>query len=60
MGVGDRLHLSGRLQSRGYTKVVEGRQESRTAFEVSVMSLESGEIWAAGACSVPAGLAQME
>ncbi len=45
MGVGDRLQLSGRLQSREYTKVVEGRQESRTAFEVSVMSLESGEGW---------------
>ena len=60
MGVGDRLHLSGRLQSRGYTKVVEGRQEARTAFEVSVMSLECGAPWegAGAACSAPAGLVQ--
>ena len=60
MGVGDRLHLSGRLQSRGYTKVVEGRQEARTAFEVSVMSLECGVPWegAGAACSAPAGLVQ--
>lgn len=39
MAVGDRIHLDGRLQSRVYTKAVDGRTEERTAFEVSVMSL---------------------
>ena len=40
MEVGDQVRLSGRLQSRAYTKVVDGRTEERTAYEVSVMSLE--------------------
>ena len=31
--------LRGRLQSRVYTKVLDGRTEERTAFEVSVMRL---------------------
>lgn len=39
MGVGDRLALEGRLQSRVYTKEVDGLLQERTAFEVSVMSL---------------------
>lgn len=39
MGVGDRLSLEGRLQSRAYTKEIDGRLQERTAFEVSVMSL---------------------
>ena len=39
MGVGDRLSLEGRLQSRVYTKEVDGLLQERTAFEVSVMSL---------------------
>ena len=39
MSVGDRLSLEGRLQSRTYKKVVDGREEERTAFEVSVMRL---------------------
>ena len=39
MGVGDRLSLEGRLQSRVYTKEIDGRLQERTAFEVSVMSL---------------------
>lgn len=39
MGVGDRLSLEGRLQSRGYTKEIDGQLQERTAFEVSVMSL---------------------
>lgn len=43
MAVGDQVRLSGRLQSRGYTKVVDGRQEERTAYEVSVMSLDPEE-----------------
>ena len=57
MSVGERVHLAGRFQSRGYTKVVEGRQEARTAFEVSVMSLESGAEWSRSMpLTVPAGL----
>jgi len=39
MQVGDPLALEGRVQSRIYTKVVEGCAEERTAFEVSVMHL---------------------
>lgn len=39
MGVGDRLSLEGRLQSRVYTKETDGQLQERTAFEVSVMSL---------------------
>ena len=34
-----RKSLTGRLQSRVYTKALEDRVEERTAFEVSVMSL---------------------
>ena len=40
LAVGDRLRLSGRLQSRVYTKTVEGRTEERVAFEISIMSME--------------------
>ena len=39
MEVGDRLALEGRLQSRIYTKEVDGQTQERTAFEVSIMSL---------------------
>lgn len=39
MEVGAPLALEGRVQSRVYTKVVEGCAEERTAFEVSVMHL---------------------
>ena len=39
MQVGDPLALEGRVQSRVYTKVVEGCAQERTAFEVSVMHL---------------------
>lgn len=39
MAVGDSLSLTGRLQSRQYTKLVEGALQERTAFEVSIMSL---------------------
>ena len=39
MQVGDPLALEGRVQSRVYTKVVEGCAEERTAFEVSIMHL---------------------
>ncbi|MCI9157145.1 MAG: single-stranded DNA-binding protein [Lawsonibacter sp.] len=40
MAVGDRLALEGRLQSRVYTKEVDGQLQERTAFEVSIMSLD--------------------
>ena len=39
MGVGDTLAMEGRLQSRTYTKEVDGQLQERTAFEVSIMSL---------------------
>ena len=39
MEVGDRLALEGRLQSRIYTKEIDGQTQERTAFEVSIMSL---------------------
>ena len=40
LDVGDGIRLTGRLQSRDYRKELEGRTEQRTAFEISVMSLE--------------------
>lgn len=43
LGVGDGLKLNGRLQSREYTKEKDGQSTRRTAFEVSVMSLEPVE-----------------
>ena len=43
MNVGDRLTLEGRVQSRTYTKQLEGGAEERTAFEVSVMQLVEEE-----------------
>ena len=42
LAVGDTVHMTGRLQSRNYRKVEDGRETERTAFEVSVMTLESG------------------
>ena len=39
--VGDGVRLDGRLQSRAYTKVEGGLTEQRTAYEVSVMRLET-------------------
>ena len=41
LSVGARLTLEGRLQSRTYIKRLEDREEERTAFEVSVMSMET-------------------
>ncbi len=41
--VGDGLKLNGRLQSREYTKEENGQTTRRTAFEVSIMSLEPVE-----------------
>ena len=43
MAVGEVLSLEGRVQSRVYTKVVEGCAQERTAFEVSVMHLVEDE-----------------
>ena len=44
MEVGDTLTLEGRVQSRIYTKVIEGEAQERTAYEVSVMHLlDDGE-----------------
>jgi len=43
MEVGDSLSLEGRLQSRVYTKEIDGQHQERTAFEVSIMSLNDGE-----------------
>lgn len=39
--VGDGLELSGRLQSRVYTKRMGDEEQERTAFEVSVMCLKN-------------------
>lgn len=39
LGVGDRLALEGRVQSRNYTKMLDSGPVERTAFEVSVMQL---------------------
>ena len=44
MEVGDTLALEGRLQSRVYTKEIDGQPQERTAFEVSVMSLNEPEV----------------
>lgn len=38
--VGDSLHLTGRLQSRVYHKVTDGREEDRVAYEVSILTLQ--------------------
>lgn len=43
MGVGDRVCLTGRLQSRTYRKVSGDGQEERVAYEVSVVELEREE-----------------
>lgn len=43
MAVGDGIALEGRVQSRVYTKVVEGCAQERTAYEVSVMHLVEEE-----------------
>ncbi|MBR2929408.1 MAG: single-stranded DNA-binding protein [Oscillospiraceae bacterium] len=39
MEVGSQLRLEGRIQSRIYSKVINGETEERTAYEVSVMQL---------------------
>lgn len=39
LSTGDRVELTGRVQSRGYLKIIDGVQYEKTAFEVSVMEL---------------------
>jgi len=41
LAVGDTVHMTGRLQSRKYRKVSDTGESERTAYEVSVMTLES-------------------
>lgn len=41
--VGTPAELSGRVQSRRYTKTVDGENVEKTAFEVSVIDLKQGE-----------------
>ena len=38
MQVGDRLSVEGRLQSRTYRKMIDGKEVERVAYEVSVMN----------------------
>lgn len=40
LGVGTRLHLEGRFQSRGYIKLIDGAPQERTAYEVSAATVE--------------------
>lgn len=40
LGVGDGVRLEGRLQSRTYNKIVDGQNQERVAFEISVMRME--------------------
>ena len=46
LGVGSRLTLEGRLQSRGYTKQFPDHAEERVAYECSAMALEPEPVWA--------------
>ena len=49
MHMGGTVTLRGRVQSRAYTKVVDGIEETRTAYEVSVMELIGHESMPAAA-----------
>ncbi len=40
LGVGRQIHLSGRIQSREYIKMTDQGQITKTAFEISAMTLE--------------------
>lgn len=44
LSVGQRVTLDGRLQSRSYTKRLGEQSQERTAYEVSVMSLDQTEL----------------
>lgn len=41
--VGTSLHITGRLQSRDYIKLVDGTPEQRTAYEISAITAEPAE-----------------
>lgn len=41
--IGTRVRITGRIQSRAYTKLVEGEAQEKTAYEVSVISIEQTE-----------------
>jgi len=41
MRVGERLHLTGRLQSREYVKLLDSGSERRVAYEISAISAEA-------------------
>lgn len=41
LNTGDFIHITGRLQSRTYVKALEDHEETRTAYEVSVFTLET-------------------
>ena len=43
LNVGSRIQIVGRIQSREYVKVLDGKEITRTAYEVSVMNLEQVE-----------------
>ena len=52
-GVGERISLTGRLQSRIYQNLMEEEVQERVAFEVSVMSLMGEELTGvSGICAV--------
>jgi len=42
--IGTQVHLSGRIQSRTYTKIVEGIPTDKIAFEVSIIQIHPQEI----------------
>ncbi len=43
MNIGEGIHLTGRLQSREYTKLIDGVETRRIAYEISIMTLLQGE-----------------
>lgn len=40
LAVGTRISITGRIQSRGYIKVINGENVERTAFEISAVNIE--------------------
>ena len=43
LSVGDSIALEGRLQSRTYTKLIDGQSQERVAYEISIMRLVDQE-----------------
>lgn len=43
MNVGDRVQITGRIQSRQYIKVIDGIEEERTAYEISANDIQKLE-----------------